>query len=98
MTATATASGFPCPLCGKPTRVHETRTIEGGVRRRRCCTVYSCGHKFSTAELAVGQRWIDGTRTRGPVIAIRYRDLQAIAKLVNDAIGACPDADGEATT
>lgn len=36
---------------------------------------------------------MDGARTRGPVIAIRYRDLRQIAKLVNDAIGACPDVD-----
>lgn len=88
-------TGFPCPRCGAQTRVHETRAVDGGLRRRRCCTSYSCGHKITTSELQVGQRWDDGTRTRGPVIAIRYRDLRTIAQIVNSVIDECPDADRE---
>lgn len=88
-------TGFPCPRCGAPTRVIETRHVDGGLRRRRCCAAYACSHKITTAELAVGQRWIDGNRTRGPVVAIRYRDLQTIAKLVNDVIQTCPEAEQE---
>lgn len=40
-----------CPHCEKETtsRVHDTRTIEGKVYRRRCCNV--CHKRFATVEL-----------------------------------------------
>ncbi len=42
---------LPCPQCGSPTRVRETRMWKKGciIRRRRVC---SKGHRFSTVELA----------------------------------------------
>jgi transcriptional regulator NrdR family protein len=41
---------LPCPECGQPTKVLETRLLKGyidRVRRRRECQ--SCGRRFSTA-------------------------------------------------
>jgi len=38
-----------CPLCGAPdSRVIDTRTAEGGIRRRRECE--QCGRRFTTYE------------------------------------------------
>ncbi len=84
-------AGFPCPACGQPTRVHETRRIEGGLRRRRHCGTPGCSARITTAELAVGQNWATGTRTRGPVVAIRRRDLQNIASIVNNGLAGARD-------
>ncbi len=42
-------SGLNCPLCGRGTKVVNSRPhIDGTVRRRRACE--SCGSRFSTAE------------------------------------------------
>lgn len=86
--------GFRCPLCGASTRVEETRSIVGGVRRRRQCL--ACKAKVTTAELAVAQDWARGrhARTRGPVVAIRRADLQRIAALATSGLGDPPLEEG----
>lgn len=43
-----------CPECNADTKVIDSRPIEGGVRRRRCCK--ACGCRFSTEEVLVGQK------------------------------------------
>jgi hypothetical protein len=46
--------------------------------------------------MAVGQKWIDGARTRGPVVAVRSRDLRTIATIINAVIEALPDEESGA--
>lgn len=44
--------GIPCPLCGGPTDIHDSRPVPGGVRRRRRCESIACGGAITTVELA----------------------------------------------
>ena len=41
-------SGHPCTRCGSASRVLQTRSAIGMVKRKRCCT--SCSHVFHTKE------------------------------------------------
>lgn len=95
--------GFPCPLCGTPTRVTDTRRIPGGLRRRRVCPADGCDMKLTTAELVVNQNWSTGNGVRGPdvgtVVAVRLRDLQTIATIINNGLGMNSDTEeGEDAT
>lgn len=77
--------GFRCPVCGAQTRVKETRTLhDGGLRRRRICP--SCRARLTTAEMLVAQDWSKGVRSKGPMVAIRKRDLQKIVDLASQAL------------
>jgi transcriptional repressor NrdR len=53
-----------CPFCQAPdARVTDSRDVEGGVRRRRECTV--CGRRFTTYERLAPTVWVikrDGRR------------------------------------
>ena len=42
--------GIPCPACGAPTQVIDSRQLEGRILRRRRCRAMSCGSRFSTEE------------------------------------------------
>jgi transcriptional regulator NrdR family protein len=42
-----------CTICGKTTRVTETRRTPGGTRRRRRCTDSTCDGNLTTIELVV---------------------------------------------
>lgn len=53
---------FPCPICGSPTRVAETRSNASGIRRRRRCVGRSCPGGITTQEIRLepgfsGGRW-----------------------------------------
>jgi len=46
-----------CPHCNHlQSTVLETRSYEGGVRRRRKCLSPKCGERFSTVEVVVADR------------------------------------------
>lgn len=42
---------LPCPKCDANTRVLETRSLDGAIRRRRECHNEQCNHRFSTLEV-----------------------------------------------
>lgn len=80
-----TEQGFRCPSCGEQTRVKETRALQGGgLRRRRICP--GCRAKFTTAELLVATDWAKQVRSKGPVVAVRKRDLRRIADIAMGAL------------
>jgi transcriptional regulator NrdR family protein len=46
------SGNFPCPACGAPTSVRDSRPSPRlGVRRRRWCANDGCGAKFTTMEV-----------------------------------------------
>jgi transcriptional regulator NrdR family protein len=65
------------------------------LRRRRVCP--SCRTKVTTAEILVAQDWSKGVRTKGPVVAIRKRDLRRIVELASAALGGRDLADDPET-
>jgi hypothetical protein len=77
-------SGIVCPVCGGDTRVAETRTTDGQVRRRRHCEVPGCDGRITTIEMAVyGPR--RGLKLTGDAIMIP-RGLLVHLKAARDEI------------
>ncbi len=48
----STSDGIRCPICDGTTRVLETRSNGGSVRRRRACERADCDGRVTTVELA----------------------------------------------
>lgn len=73
-----------CPTCGRDSAVLETRDgPHNQVRRRRECLDPACRMKFTTVELVIA-----GIRKHpGLVTTISRRDLEEVARLVNNALG-----------
>jgi transcriptional regulator NrdR family protein len=74
-----------CSTCGDDTRVLETRTSGGGIRRRRVCLRLECGGKFTTMEVRVPEDYqhFDGriivvARARAVALRAAARDIDEL--------------------
>jgi transcriptional regulator NrdR family protein len=67
-----------CPTCGRDSTVYETRSVQGGSRRRRICSDVGCGKRFTTIEVAVpgNQRW------DGPIALVKTTDLDKLRETI----------------
>lgn len=74
-----------CPTCGAETRVTETRnTTQDHVRRRRICTLVTCGARITTIELVMNTHG----RPTLDTLLVRRRDMEMILELVRQAVEA----------
>ena len=75
-----------CPTCGAATSVQETRSIPGGLRRRRRCVSTSCDGRLCTLELAAPatmRKWGE------PMVFVPLAQLEEVARLLATLGGAC---------
>jgi hypothetical protein len=71
-----------CPGCGFPTEVDETRSIKGGLRRRRRCTSPTCGEKMTTLEFLIRSEGERVRRVNVEFVMVPRDDLEQLASLV----------------
>lgn len=86
------ADGFPCPVCGKKSRVYDSRAGTNGAefRRRRECPD---NHRFSTVECVAVQPKKERGQGRGRHVLIsqheaRVRGIAKAAQALTDSLTA----------
>lgn len=73
-----------CPVCGARTTVVETRSVGGGIRRRRRCMTSGCSGKVTTVEIVVSAaRDFVG----GDIVYVPSRHITRLKKIVEDIGG-----------
>lgn len=88
------SDGIRCPECGLSTSVLETRSIEGGYRRRRACGSTACTWRTTTIELLAPAAMVtfDGRLALVPIGDIRtVRDMLNRLSLEDETTAQIPE-------
>jgi len=71
-----------CPKCGHDTSVKETRSLVGGIRRRRICDDVACNTRITTIELVA----VNPKAARGDYVLVERSVLDRTLKCLRERL------------